>query len=38
MDFILDYKDAMEIVEENIRIYAIETSHFIIIEMGKVLA
>jgi len=36
-DFILDSKDAMEIVEENIRIYAIETSHFIIIEMGKVI-
>ena len=33
-DFLLDSKDAMEIVEENIRIYAIENSHFIIIEMG----
>lgn len=37
-DYILDSKDAMEIVEENIRIFGIETSHFIIIEMGKVLA
>ena len=31
----MDEKDALEIVEENIQIKAIENSHFLVIEMKK---
>lgn len=34
-NIVLDMRDGLEIVEENIKIKAIETSHFLLIEMGK---
>lgn len=32
---VLNMRDALEIAEENIKIKALETSHFLVVEMNK---